>query len=100
MADRIPVPGGPQPTGMRLVHAHFSELDQRMVIKKRDLVRLLQDLGAEAREYVRHPSRSALCAWGRKAACQGHLATPFHDLCRVWLENRIGVIADQGDETV
>jgi len=61
VADGISIPGRRNVTGMKLIHADATDL-MIVVIKNRDLVRLLQQLHSSTRKDIRHPLGRTLVA--------------------------------------
>ena len=93
VAHGVAVPGRGHLCRMRLVHAHMADL-MIVGIKDGDLVRLLHQLRWAIRKNERHAFGPTLVARVRIAyAVQPEFSVLFHDLRRLRLQDRIGVIA-------
>src|SRR5277367_4968468 len=88
-------PGRHNSRRMRFVQAHLTDL-MIVAIKYGDLVRRLQQLRWALRKNERHPGGPTLVARVRIAdALQPEFGVLLHDLRRLRLQDRIGVVAHQ-----
>src|SRR5260370_886285 len=93
VAHGIPIPGWRHVCWMSLVHAYVADR-VILVIKDRDLARLLEHLHSEIPKNVWDGFGPTLVARDRSGdAAQLDLALLPHGLCRPWFQDRIGIIA-------
>jgi hypothetical protein len=95
MANGITVPGRRHRRGMRGIHAHMADF---MIVRidDDDLVRLLDQLHADIPNDKRDASRPTLPARARgRHPARFDLAELPDELRCLWLQDRVGVIADK-----